>query len=642
MKISLRVVIILSFLLLPALFFIFRSNHTQAQNPPPAPSPQTSRREKLDCASCHGPGKTLPQTGGEPFHRDAHRQHLASIHAKVQPDGKPAATCKDCHTLNGDMTTDLPADNPNSTVFSTNQEKTCGRCHDKALTTFHNSIHGRLLEKGDTRAASCSDCHGRHTIKAVNDPESPVTREHVPDVCIKCHSGIVPAYEQSAHFTAFKNGNPKAPVCIDCHTSISHDTAPASTRDFALMMVNKCSECHTAQAPSYRDTFHGQAAAFNYRLAATCADCHTPHKNLPKSNPESSVNKNNLVQTCAQCHTDAKASFVSFNPHPDPKNPEKGYGTYFVNTFLKYLLLGVFCLFGLHTLLWLQRSLVAFVKGERRPAASAEEQWVVRFSRSHRLTHLLIIVSFIGLAATGLPLLYFFTDWGHWVVAVFGGLGVTRFLHRSFALVTFAYVIYHLWSILRSAIVDGAAVFRGPYSLMPRGQDFKDLAAMIKWFLYRGPKPQIDHFAYWEKLDYLAVVLSLPVIAFSGLMLWFPGFFSRILSGSALNVAMVVHSEQTLMMTAFIFAFHFIHNHLLPERFPMDTVMFTGRMPLSRFREERPAEYERLVAEGKLDSITVPPPSPKFSLFAKVFGFVAYLIGLFLVVAIFVTLFTVK
>lgn len=645
MKASLKVVVIFGLLLLPAVFFIFRAKNPQAQTLPVPPVSEAPRKLQMQCAGCHGAGTTLPKMGaGEQFHKDAHRQHLAGVHAKIQQNGKPAADCKDCHTILGDMTTDLPPNDPNSTVYATNQEKTCGRCHENALSTFHNSIHGSLLNKGDTRAASCSDCHGNHKILTVADANSKLNREHLPEVCIKCHSGIVPDYEHSSHSIAFKAGNPKAPVCVDCHSGISHHDAPASTRDFSLEMTKKCSECHQQQAPSYRDTFHGQATAFGYKPAATCADCHTPHKNLPRTDPASSVHPNNLVQTCAACHKNANANFATFEPHPEPNNPEKGFATYIVYKFMSWLLLGVFGFFGIHTALWLQRSIVALLKGEtHKRIRDEEEQWVVRFDKRHRFTHVLIIVSFLILAATGLPLMYSFTDWGKWLVEIHGGLGVTRFLHRAAAIVTFFYAAYHFWFVIQKVFVErDRSILFGPNSMMIRKQDFIDVFNMFRWFFYLGPKPKLDRFTYWEKFDYFAVFWGVPVIGFSGLMLWFPNFFTIFLPGEALNIAHIIHSEEALLATAFIFAFHFFHNHLRPENFPMDIVMFTGKMRLSWFKEERPVEYERMVADGTLDSIIVPPPSLKFRVFARIFGFIAYFTGLFLVIAIFITLFTVK
>ncbi len=70
----------------------------------------------------------------------------------------------------------------------------------------------------------------------------------------------------------------------------------------------------------------------------------------------------------------------------------------------------------------------------------------------------------------------------------------------------------------------------------------------------------------------------------------------------------------------------------------MDTVIFTGKMTLSRFKEERSVEYDRLVAEGNLDSVLADPPSRFAKIASKVFGFAAYISGLIMVIAIFWTL----
>jgi len=641
MKFSLKVVIIVGFLLIPASLLLLRAPFSEAQNNPPTATFKPAETEvKMDCASCHGSGKTL-QLGAEQLHKTEHGEYLTSVHAKPQANGNPAASCRDCHTVNGDMTTDLPPSDPRSTVHPAKQAETCGKCHTEAKNSFHTSIHGNLLDKGENRAASCSDCHGKHNVQPIKDQNLRLNRTHITEICIKCHSGIVPDYEASSHGKALREGNEKAPICIDCHSAISHNIAPDSTRDFSLQMIDKCASCHVNQAPSYRETFHGQATAFGYKPAATCADCHTPHKNLPPDNPASSVHKNNRTETCNSCHKGTSASFATYDPHPEPHNPDKNFFIYIVSTFMKYLLLGVFSFFGLHTILWFQRSLVGlFIKGENHKRIREEEdQWIVRFSSQHRLTHFLLVISFLGLAATGLPLMYSFTNWGQWLVQVHGGLGVTRFLHRACALITIAYALYHLSFIVKKVVIQrDFSIFKGGDSMIPRWQDFKDFFGMVRWFLYLGPRPKLDHFTYWEKFDYFAVFWGVPVIGFSGLMLWFPGFFTQFLPGEVLNIAMIVHSEEALLATAFIFAIHFFHTHLRPESFPMDLVMFTGKMRLSWFKEERTVEYERLVAEGKLEDYIVPPPSKTFRFFARIFGFAAYFTGLILVIWIIITL----
>jgi cytochrome b subunit of formate dehydrogenase/nitrate/TMAO reductase-like tetraheme cytochrome c subunit len=647
MRFYTKIGVIVSLLLLWAIGYVYTSRGTPAEAQPadrpeattgqPAASPP---KVVLDCAGCHGAGKTLPNMGGQQFHKEIHQSITASIHAKLKPDGKPAASCLDCHTRNGDMTTILPFTDPGSTANRANLSQTCGACHEQAANSFHDSIHGKLVDKGRDRAASCADCHGSHNILPPADAASTLSKTNTQTTCAKCHTDIVPDYAVSSHGTAIREGNFKAPNCTDCHSAVSHLTAPLTTRDFNLQMVNKCSSCHEKQAPSYRDTFHGQATALGFRPAATCADCHTPHKNLPASNPLSSVHKDNRVQTCARCHTDANPGFVTYDPHPEPDNPDRSMLVYVIHTFMKWLLIGVFSFFGLHTVLWLQRSIVAFVK-EKRHKSADDEQYVVRFAKAHRFTHLLIVISFLGLAATGLPLMYYYTTWGQTLIAMHGGLGVTRFLHRVCAVITLFYALFHVYYIVKKAIFErNFSILYGPESMNIRWQDFIDVFNMFRWFLYLGPRPKLDRWTYWEKFDYFAVFWGIPVIGISGLMLWFPNFFTKFLPGEVLNVAMIVHSEEALLATAFIFAFHFFHNHLRPENFPMDIVIFTGKMTLARFKEERPVEYERLVEEGKLDSVLVDPPSKRLRTISRIFGFFAYITGTILVIAIIITLIT--
>ncbi|HXY25224.1 MAG TPA: cytochrome c3 family protein, partial [Candidatus Acidoferrum sp.] len=44
-------------------------------------------------------------------------------------------------------------------------------------------------------------------------------------------------------------------------------------------------------------------------VTATCTSCHTAHRVLPRSNPESSVNAGNVPATCGQCHHGIQEQF---------------------------------------------------------------------------------------------------------------------------------------------------------------------------------------------------------------------------------------------------------------------------------------------------------------------------------------------
>jgi hypothetical protein len=121
------------------------------------------------------------------------------------------------------------------------------------------------------------------------------------------------------------------------------------------------------------------------------------------------------------------------------------------------------------------------------------------------------------------------------------------------------------------------------------------------------------------------------VIGSTGLVLWFPEAFTLILPGWAINVATIIHSDEALLATGFIFTVHFFNTHFRPDRFPMDTVIFTGRVPLEEFKADRPREYEQMVASGTLDENLVPPLPPSLVRGFRIFGTIALTIGLLLV-----------
>jgi len=117
-------------------------------------------------------------------------------------------------------------------------------------------------------------------------------------------------------------------------------------------------------------------------------------------------------------------------------------------------------------------------------------------------------------------------------------------------------------------------------------------------------------------------------IGLSGLMLWFPEFFTIFLPGWILNIATIVHSDEALLASGFIFTVHFFNTHFRPSKFPIDTVIFTGRIPKYELVEERLEQYHRLLAEKRLETHRDKYPSALADLFSNVMGFAMLAIGL--------------
>jgi cytochrome b subunit of formate dehydrogenase len=262
---------------------------------------------------------------------------------------------------------------------------------------------------------------------------------------------------------------------------------------------------------------------------------------------------------------------------------------------------------------------------------SAPGRHFFRFNLYHRILHGMVIVSFLGLALTGLPLKYAQTGWGVWLSHLLGGPFTTGYLHRFFALMTFLYFGLHLGYVARLILAGRRGIFWGPDSMVPQPRDFAQLAQHVRYFVGLGPRPRFGRWAYWEKFDYWAVFWGVAIIGASGLLLWFPTFFARFLPGRIFNAAIIIHSDEALLAVAFIFTIHFFNVHLRPEKFPMDPVIFTGRLDEEELRREHPAEYERLRAEGRLEALQTDPPPLWLRNFSRAAGFSALAVGIILI-----------
>jgi cytochrome b subunit of formate dehydrogenase len=265
------------------------------------------------------------------------------------------------------------------------------------------------------------------------------------------------------------------------------------------------------------------------------------------------------------------------------------------------------------------------------------ERQVVRFSRLERVLHIIMIVSFISLALTGMTLKFSYTGWANVLSRILGGYESAGYIHRIAAIFMFGIFFVHLYNVLQRKRKEAGSLrglLLGPNTMLPTKQDLREFIASIKWFLNLGPRPQYGRWTYWEKFDYFAVFWGVFIIGSTGLMLWFPEFFTLLIPGQFINVATIIHSDEALLAVGFIFTVHFFNTHLRPEKFPMDLVIFTGRVPLEEFKEERPREYEELVKSGELEKMMADPYPPIVLRTVKVFAWTALSFGFSLVVMI--------
>jgi hypothetical protein len=289
-----------------------------------------------DCMACHSDPAAARANGT-----------LVAVDAAVFAGSKHAPlTCVSCHADLATLT-----EYPHAEKL---QAVNCASCHDKVGTTFRDSIHSRARERaGLSVAPACANCHGTHDILGKSDPKSRVAHAQVPATCGTCHDGITKRFNISIHADAVAKSHPNAPVCSTCHTA--HDIQRADTELARQTATAGCGSCHDPVATAFTRTFHGKVSQLG-GVAATCASCHNAHDVLPASNPASTIAPQNLQATCSTCHQGASASFVQYDPHPNPDDYERSAVLWWVNRFYWILIPGCFGFFGLHSLLWFWRS----------------------------------------------------------------------------------------------------------------------------------------------------------------------------------------------------------------------------------------------------------------------------------------------
>ena len=615
-----------------------------------------STHSKVACAQCHNEVTSSHQRPCEAIHSrvdcsichaEVVKQYKGGIHGQLAAKGdKDAPGCLDCHEYH----TTKNKKTPSSPTYPRNVPDLCARCHregEKAairipvsapnvVKSYEESIHGTgLVQSGLVVTATCSDCHTPHAPLPPDDPKSSVNPRNVAATCGKCHHGIEERYTQSVHvFDAtaeVKPGEHRKPTCESCHTS--HTIGRTDQDNFRLSMMNQCGGCHEAEAETFFDTYHGKVSRLGSEGAAKCYDCHGTHDILPPDDPRSHLSRANVVETCGKCHEGSHRRFAGYLTHATHHDRAKYPWLFWSFWAMTGLLVGTLTFALVHTLAWLARLFLSR-KDWRQHKHAPSGQLYRRFTTRQRGTHLTMMLSFFTLALTGMALKFSYMPWALGMARVLGGFHTMGVLHRIGALVLVGVFIAHFWSVYtykREQNLSWWELITHPDSMMFNLNDLREIRQSFRWFLGRGERPRYGRYTYWEKFDYFAVVWGVAIIGSTGLVLWFPEVMTYILPGWSVNVATIIHSDEALLAVAFIFTVHFFNTHFRPDKFPMDPVIFTGRVPLEELKYDKPREYEEMLARGELEELLVKPyPEPLERGFRR-FGFTALAVGLTLI-----------
>ena len=210
---------------------------------------------------------------------------------------------------------------------------------------------------------------------------------------------------------------------------------------------------------------------------------------------------------------------------------------------------------------------------------------------NQRQQHVLLMVSFAGLALTGIPMKYMHVPWMHTLYEMLGGIELATVIHRvcavvmgfvflfHFLYIACCYVEYYLKPLQKAGKLTLLNVLKS-ILVLPMVPNLEDLRNIWKSMLYRlyltNERPSASRFNFKEKFGYLAVFWGVPVIGLSGVVLWGQDFFTQFLPGNTLNFCLIAHSDEALLATIVIFLWHLYNTHLKLEHLPMGMSWLTG------------------------------------------------------------------
>lgn len=561
---------------------------------------------RITCISCHSTHKDEEAVGRfdggcGSCHEEVEAVYRGSVHRFGRLRGNEgAATCADCHQGH----TVRARTDPASPIHPANVPDMCGRCHGEevvvasnfvrlpiTLPRYQESIHGKLNAR-ELHAATCADCHGSHDLQHAQVADSGINRYHIAQTCGRCHVRETEDYQGSIHGQALQMGIDDAPTCIDCHDEhLTRSTAdPLSRTAPGRIAREMCGDCHTQPelaekygitvgvVESYLDSYHGWAVGRGGRLVATCIDCHNTHAIHSPQDPVSAVHQENVTATCGRCHGRSNDTFARSYTHASALAARGAHGW----AELIYLTLIGVVLGGMavHNLIVARHELVKHRRHRRR------EPFVMRWLKAERAQHLVLLLTFTGLAVTGFALRSPEVWWAK-LIGLGGNELLRSTLHRALAVALMLVGVYHLlWVVITR---------RGRMNLReiaPKTSDFLHLPQNMAFHLgWRNERPHFQRFDYTQKAEYWAVVWGTLIMVLTGLILWFPDLVTGWLPAWVVRVSEVVHFYEAVLAVSAIIIWHLFYVIFMPSEYPMSTIWLDGRMPADEWRTMHPAEY---------------------------------------------------
>lgn len=562
---------------------------------------------------------------------------------EAPPDSKPTASaaepseevkaCLGCHSKEADAG---PAVNYAALQTSPHAAFECTMCHGSFTPEYP---HTQAMRNDKAKCANCHDEPAKEWAGSVHARPDKVKGDH--PTCATCHGGGDPhAVTIRGEWTRRQ----KVEVCSNCH------------RNKELMARYGP---NTQAVEAYERSFHGKALIrFGNLKTAICWDCHRSHVVLMPTNADARTNPNHLKETCGQpdCHPGADQNFSVSGAGHMYLHIDKDPILRIVQLFFKvlvfgmasFLLMGVALdmrrsVFGDHPpkcgrevgllvalgMLFMTAAIFQAVlelpapmvsagigvglltlslllnKVRRQPKPATPPKQYKRLGLSLRIQHGLLALAFTILVVTGMPVREAQDSVMRDFYMFMGGMDVVRVVHRVGAVMMIGVFGFHILELIWKWSKAGFTL--RSWTMLPTKKDVKDFVDVSKYYIGKAPEePKYGRFQFREKLDYFAEYWGVPLMIFSGLVLWFPVQIGNHLPPLAISIAYIAHSWEAVLAFLAILTWHMYNTHFSPHHFPMNPAWWTGTLSEDAMRREHPLELEEMQAKEQ----PVPEPEP--------------------------------
>jgi formate dehydrogenase subunit gamma len=202
---------------------------------------------------------------------------------------------------------------------------------------------------------------------------------------------------------------------------------------------------------------------------------------------------------------------------------------------------------------------------------------IVRHRLATRAIHWTVALFFFLALFTGLPI---WTPIFGWMAHFFGGLSVCRWLHPWAGILFFASmgVMFVHWL--------------GEMRLEKKEREWLRPRKMMEYMRYQGEDPDVGKYNGGQKLFFFAAALGAVGLLLSGLVMWFPLEFPRILS----ELAILIHDVAFILFVVAVVFHIYLGTAAEPGTFHS---MIRGTVNKRWARLHHPRWYREVVGEER-------------------------------------------